>query len=86
MNTPLITIAAIITLAVLFVLVPVVIHTFQAYRKKRVLRCPDSDRLAEGDIDASRAAVSSAFGRTLLKVKNCTLWPKRKGCAESCLK
>jgi hypothetical protein len=78
--------AAIITLAAVFVLLPVVVLTFQRYRKKRVLRCPETKTLAEVDIDAPRAAFSSAFGKPLLKVKNCSLWPKRKGCDEECLK
>lgn len=86
MNPILITVAAIIALAALYVLLPVVVHTFQRYRQKRVLRCPESDGLARVDIDASLAAVSSVFGRPVLKVENCTLWPKRKGCTESCLK
>ena len=86
MNTPLITVATIIALAVVFVLLPLVVHTFQRYRKKRILRCPESGGLAEVDIDAARAAFFSAFGKPLLRIKNCTLWPRRKGCGEGCLK
>jgi hypothetical protein len=86
MKTPIITIASIIALAVLFVLLPLLVYTFQRYRKKRVLRCPETDQLAEIDINARSAAFSSLFGRPLLKVKNCTLWLKRKHCGEDCLK
>ncbi|MFQ5684942.1 MAG: hypothetical protein ACE5HC_16940 [Candidatus Binatia bacterium] len=86
MKTPLLTIGVIIALAALYVLVPLIIHTFQRYRKKRVLKCPQTDGLAEVDIDAPRAAFYSALGKQLLKVKACTLWPKKKGCDERCLK
>ena len=86
MKTPLIVIAAVIAMAVLFVLLPLVVHTFQRYRKKKVVRCPQTNGLAEVDIDAPRAAFSALFGRPLLRVKNCTLWPKRKGCGDGCLK
>lgn len=86
MNSPWITAAAIISLGGIFVLLPLVLHTFQRYRHKKVVKCPETEGLAEVDIDASRAAISSLFGRPLLKVKNCTLWPKRKGCSEVCLK
>ncbi len=86
MNTPLITMAAIVALGVLFVLLPLVVHTFQRYRNRKVLRCPETQGLAEVDIDASRAAFSSAFGKAILRVKNCSLWPKRKGCGEGCLR
>lgn len=86
MDTPLITAATIIALAVLFVLLPLVAHTYQRYRYKKALKCPATEELAEVDIDAPRAAFSSAFSRPLLRVKNCTLWPERKGCGEGCLR
>ncbi len=86
MYIPLMTVAAILTLAVVFVLLPVIAHTFQRYRHKRVVKCPETAGLAEVDINSRRAAFSSAFGSPLLKVKNCTLWPKRKDCAQGCLK
>lgn len=86
MNTPLITIAAIIALGGLFVVLPLFVHTFQRYRNKKVLKCPETGELAEVDINAPRAALSSAIGKPLLRVKNCTLWPKRKGCDEECLR
>lgn len=86
METPLITIGAIIALALFAVLIPVAFHTFQRYRNKRVLKCPETDELAEVDIDAPRAAFYSALGKQLLKVRNCTLWPKKKGCDEECIR
>ena len=86
MNTPWITTAAIVSLGALFVLLPLAIHTFQRYRHKRVVKCPATGGLAEVDIDAPRAAFSSLWSKTLLRAKNCTLWPKRKGCGEGCLR
>ena len=86
MKTPLILVTAIIALGGIYVLLPLVVHTFQRYRNKRVMTCPETEGLAEVNIDAQRAAYSSAFGRPLLKIKNCTLWPKKKGCDEDCIK
>ncbi len=86
MKTALITIAMVVALGGLYVLLPLMIHTFQRYRNKRVLTCPETEGLAEVDIDSRRAAFSSAFGRPLLKIKNCTLWPKKRGCDEDCIK
>ncbi len=86
MKTPLILAAAIMALGGLYVLLPLVIHTFQRYRNKRLRACPETGGPAEINIDAQRAAFSSAFGRPLLKIKNCTLWPKKKGCGEDCIK
>ena len=86
MNTPLITAAAIVSLGVLYVLFPMVVHTFQRYRNKRVVQCPETREMVEVDIDAGRAAFSSAFGRPRLTIKDCTLWPKRKDCDQGCAK
>ncbi len=86
MKTALITIAMVVALGGLYVLLPLVIHTFQRYRNKKVMTCPETEGLAEVDIDSRRAALTSAIGRPLLRIKNCTLWPKRKGCDEECIK
>ncbi len=86
MKTSLITIAMVVALGGLYVLLPLVIHTVQRYRNKEALTCPETNGPAEVNIDAPRAAFSSAFGRPLLKIKNCTLWPKKKGCDEDCIK
>ena len=86
MSTPWITTAAIISLGGLFVLLPLMVHTFKRYRHKKVVKCPETGGLAEVDIDAPRAAISSLFSKPLLRVKNCTLWPKKKGCREGCLR
>ena len=86
MNTPFITITAILLLAALYVLFPVVLHTFQRYRHKKVLECPETKGLAEVDIDVQLAAFSSAFGKPLLRVKGCSIWPRKWGCGQECLK
>ena len=86
MNTPLITVAAIVILASLYVLFPVVLHTFQRWRHRRVLECPETKGLAEVDLDAPLAAFSAAFRRPHLRVRSCSVWPKRWGCAQACIK
>ncbi len=78
-------IAAVILIGFFYVLVPLVINTFQWYRRKRVLRCPETGMLVEVDIDAKQAAFSSPFGKPLLRVKNCTLWPEKENCHMECL-
>ena len=85
METVWILIAAVILIGFFYVLVPLVINTFQWYRRKRVLRCPETGMLAEVDIDAKQAAFSSPFGKPLLRVKNCTLWPEKENCHMECL-
>ena len=86
MEAALLTIAAVAALALFYVLLPVFTYAFHRYRRKKVLRCPETGTLAEVDIDAPRAALSTFFGKRLLRVKNCSFWPKRKGCREGCIK
>lgn len=85
MQEPLVLIAAIVALAIFYVFVPLAAHTYRRYRKWRGVRCPESKGFAEIHIDARRAAVSSVFGKAQLRIKRCSLWPARRGCAERCL-
>ncbi len=85
MGNPWILVAAILTLALLYVLAPVVTDAFRRYRSSRLLRCPETGKEAEVGIDASKAALTSAFGPPVLRVKDCSLWPERKDCEQECL-
>ena len=85
MTTPLILIGGIIALGVIYVLLPEAAYTFFRYCHTKVLNCPETGELAEVNIDALRAA-NFYFDKPVLRVKNCTLWPKRKGCGEGCLR
>jgi len=85
MASPWILVAAILAIALLYVLVPVVTDAFRRFRTRRMLRCPETGTGAEVGIDASKAALSSAFGPPVLRVKDCSLWPERKDCEQDCL-
>lgn len=85
MNAPWIVITSIVAVAVLYVLLPLVADTFSRFRGKRSLRCPVTGQDVNVDVDARRAALTSALGRVLLRVRNCSLWPERKGCAQDCV-
>lgn len=85
MDTPWILIAAILTVAALYVLVPLVAHTFLRYRPRKHLTCPETGNEVEVHVDASRAAITATFGEPLLRVKDCSHWPERKECDQGCL-
>jgi len=55
------------------------------FRSKKVVHCPESDQPAEILIDATPSP-SSKLKKKLFSIRNCSLWPKRKGCTESCEK
>lgn len=85
MSHPWVVMIAVLAVAALYVLMPLVADTFRRYRNSRLLRCPETGGKAEVGIDASRAAFTSAFGRPLLRVKMCSLWPERAQCRQDCL-
>ncbi len=54
------------------------------YRKRRLLRCPETGGVATVDIEETLSA--GPTGRRLrLRVKNCRLWPERGSCCRGCL-
>jgi hypothetical protein len=85
MSSPWTIIIGILVIGVFFVLVPVVVETFLRFRIKRSVTCPETGQTAEVDLDVARAAAGSAFGRLALRVKSCSFWPARAGCAQHCL-
>ena len=85
-ENPLLLIAAIVAFGLVFVVAPVAIDTYRQYRYRKVITCPEAHNLAEVNLNAGVAALGAGVGRPLLRVKNCSLWPKRKGCDEKCVR
>jgi hypothetical protein len=55
------------------------------YRYRKIVTCPEAVEPAEILIDAS-PTFSPPFQKKRVAIRNCSLWPKRKGCMQSCLK
>ena len=79
-------IAGVVGLVLYFVVAPAVISTYRRYRDRRMIICPETDQIVEMELKAGRAGVMAALGKQDLRVKWCSLWPRRKGCAEECVK
>ena len=79
-------IAGVVTLGLYFVIAPVVVNTYRRYRRRKTIICPDTDQIAEVDIKAMQAGVMSVLGEHRVRVKWCSLWPRKKGCAQECVK
>jgi len=86
MSAPWIVLAAIVALAVAYVLLPVVSAVFLRFRGTKELACPETGVTAKVGADARWAAVTAAFRHPILRVKNCSLWPGRRGCEQNCLR
>ena len=83
---PMIVLASIIALGVVYVMLPTGLATFLRYRLKRLFYCPIEGESAVVQIDERRAGLSAAArGYASLRVKACSFWPKRAGCAQKCL-
>ena len=85
MTDPWIALAAIVAVALVYVLLPIVVSTFLRFRAKQRLQCPETGTEAEVGVDARWAAFTSAFGPPLLRAGSCSLWPERTGCGQHCL-
>jgi uncharacterized protein (DUF58 family) len=85
MSHPWIVVVAVLAVALLFVLTPLVADTFRRFRSPRLIRCPETGDQAEVGIDAAHAALTSAVGQPLLRVKSCSLWPEKERCKQECL-
>ena len=85
MSAPWIVLAAIVALAMVYVLLPVVGGVFIRYRRTRGLTCPGTGADAKVRVDARWAALTAAFRHPVLRVKTCSLWPKRSDCQQNCL-
>ncbi len=85
MSAPWILLAAIVAVAVVYVLLPVAVEAFLRFRARRRLTCPETGMNAEVGVDARVAGFTAAFRHSVLRVKSCSLWPKRAGCGRACL-
>jgi hypothetical protein len=52
---------------------------------KKVVKCPEFDQPAEILVDRAPGATSKPK-KKLFSIRNCSLWPKKKGCTQTCEK
>lgn len=86
MKNALLLVAAIVAVGVLDNVSAVLRHFYGRFRHGKVVTCPDTENLADVQLKAGWAAVTALFRRPVLRVKSCTLWPGKKGCAQGCVK
>jgi hypothetical protein len=84
-NRLLLLIAGIIALGLYFMIAPLVLSTYRRFRGRRTIICPETGQIVEVELKAGRAGLMSIVGTQLARVKRCSLWPRKKGCAEECV-
>ena len=81
----LITIGAVLGVAALYVLVPMLVDAYRTYRGERIITCPETGKAAAVEVDAGRAAMAALRGSHALQLRDCSRWPERAGCGQDCL-
>jgi hypothetical protein len=84
MTDPWAVLAGLAVVAFVFVLAPVAGSVYSRLRAPRWLRCPETRMPAAVAVDARHAAWTAVWSRPLLRIRSCTLWPGRAGCAQRC--
>ena len=82
---PFLLVGGFFAMGVLFVFAPVFYDALQKYRRRKVITCPETHSLAEVNIKAGLGALGAAVGQPVIRVKDCSLWPKRQGCDQKCV-
>ena len=87
MNTPLIILLAILSVGVLYVLLPIAMDEYSRLRGPRVVTCPETQAPVEVDLDAGFGALTALSGRPTLRVQRCEHWQdaESRSCAQGCL-
>ncbi len=62
-----------------------VIHTGSKYTFKKIVQCPEAGQSAQIILENPRASFPYMLKKKALRVANCSLWPKRKGCIQNCI-
>jgi hypothetical protein len=58
---------------------------WRRWRGTRIVTCPETERPAAVDMDLRYAIAGSIAGRPELRLRDCSRWPQRNGCGQTCL-
>jgi hypothetical protein len=58
---------------------------WRRWRGTRIVTCPETERPAAVDMDLRYVIAGSIAGRPELRLRDCSRWPQRKGCGQTCL-
>jgi hypothetical protein len=61
------------------------IYTFLKQRGIRMIECREQRSTATVEVDAIDAALFSPIGETYLPILNCSYWPERSDCKQTCV-
>jgi hypothetical protein len=85
MSTLSTTLIAIAAVGVLFVVLPVATDVYLRFRGRRKVTCPETHGAVEVSVDAWHAAATALPGPPRMYVTDCTRWPERERCGQTCM-
>lgn len=62
----------------------IVVMTWYRSRGRRIVKCPETGKLAAVELDRGRAIASALCEGAALRVKNCSRWPEHEKCDHGC--
>lgn len=86
MGTLILIIFGLILLGLIYIKMPVITQVYFRFRGKKEITCPETDKPAEVEVDARRAATSAIYGRPKIELTSCSEWPEHKDCDQNCAK
>jgi hypothetical protein len=84
MTTFVTVVAAILAIGALYVVLPVMAMAYGKYREARTVTCPETGEETTVQPDAKHAALMEAVGREEVRLCDCSRWPERRDCAQTC--
>jgi len=61
------------------------VTTSRRFGGERIIICPETSKQAIVGVETRRAAWTSLFGQTDLRLENCSRWPMKQDCGQECL-
>lgn len=63
----------------------IAVVTWRRTRGRRVVKCPETRKLAAVELATGHAIVTALWESADLRVKNCSRWPEHDKCNQGCL-
>jgi len=73
---------------ILVLLIPIAWSVGKVYNRslgRRIVRCPETNRAANIELDARHAVAMHVVGNPVRKVQACSRWPEHQSCGRECL-
>lgn len=61
------------------------VRAYFAFRGKRLVTCPETQKTAAVNVAAGEAALGTFFSEPTVRLKECSRWPERQNCGQDCL-